>query len=156
MIRYLGIALVICLSGCGGVTNPGSPPNDFSSGNFLLNIVASDSCTTLADPGRNRSWNMGLVMTGTIVSVTMQGWPDETTVIAQTNMAGTANGSSLILVGSIFDTVVACAEPLCYRGEGTITATQSGNVIRGTLNGVVAYEQTSCTAADHKVTFTRR
>lgn len=156
MIRQLGVAFAICLAGCGGVVNPSSPPNDVSSGNFSVNIVASNSCTTLADAGRNRNWTLGLVKTGSAVSVTMQGWPETAAVSSQINMAGTASGSSLMLTGTIFDTVVGCTEALCYRAEGTITATQSGNVITGTLNGVVAYELTTCTAADHKVTLTRR
>ncbi len=156
MIRPLGIALVIGLSACGGIADPGSPSNEFSTGNFLVNIVASNSCTSLIDAGRNRSWKMGLVKTGSVVSVTMQGWADSATVISQTTLAGAASGSSLTLSGSILDTVVDCREPLCYRAEGTIAATQSGNVVTGNLNGVVAYEFTTCTAADHKVTFTRR
>ena len=156
MIRQLGVVLSICLPGCCGVVNAGTAPSEFTSGNFSVNIVASSSCTTLADAGRNRNWTLGLTKTGSAVSATMQGWPETAAVISQTNMAGTATGSSLMLTGSIFDTVVGCSEPLCYRAEGTIAGTQSGNVITGTLNGVVAYETTTCTAADHKVTFTRR
>jgi hypothetical protein len=156
MIRRLGITLVICLSGCGSVTNPAAPPNDFSAGNFALNIVASNSCSTLPDAGRNRNWNIGLVKTGSAVAATMMGWPETAAVFSQTNFAGTANGSSLMLVGYIYDRIVGCEASLCYRAEGTITATQSGDVITGTLNGVVAYDATTCTAADHKVMLTRR
>jgi hypothetical protein len=155
MIRQLGIVLAICLPGCGGVVNAGTAPSEFTSGNFAVNIVASSSCTMLADAGRNRNWTLGLTKTGSTVSVLMQGWPETAAVISQTNMAGTATGSSLMLTGSIFDTVIGCSEPLCYRAEGTIAGRQSGNVITGTLNGVVAYEVTTCTATDHKVTFTR-
>jgi len=56
----------------------------------------------------------------------------------------------------MYDTIDGCSNSLCYRAEGTITATQSGNVIRGTLNGVVTYDTTTCTATDHKVTLTRQ
>ena len=155
MIRQIGIVLAICLPGCGGVINAGTAPSEFTSGSFSVNIVASSSCTTLADTGRTRNWTFLLTKTGSAVSATMQGWPETAAVISQTHMAGTATGSSLMLTGSIVDTVVGCSEPLCYRAEGTIAGTQSGNVITGTLNGVVAYEATTCTAADHKVTFTR-
>ena len=156
IIRQSAIALVVLVSACGGVTEPGSGPSDFSSGNFMLNIVASDACTTLAASGHNRSWNMGLVKGSSVVSVTMQGWDATKTVVAQTNFAGTANGSSLMLTGWVFDTIDGCATTLCYRAEGTITATQSGNVLTGTLNGVVTYEFTTCTATAHKVTLIRR
>jgi hypothetical protein len=157
MIRQSSLLLVICLSGCGGVVNPASPPNDFSDGNFATHIVASNSCSTLPDAARSRNWNIGLVKTGPTVLATMEGWPDSmATVISQTNLAGTANGSSLMLAGYIYDTIVGCEAALCYRAEGTVTATQSGNVISGTLTGVVGYDATTCTATDHKVTFTRR
>ena len=61
-----------------------------------------------------------------------------------------------MLTGFIYDTVVGCGESLCYKAEGTITATQSGNLINGTLSGVLTYEYTTCMAADHKVTFIRQ
>ena len=156
IFRQSTIALVVFVSACSSVTEPGSGPTDFSSGNFRLEIVASDACTTLASAGHDRSWNMGLVKSGSVVSVSMQGWDATTTVVAQTVFAGTANGSSLMLTGSVFDTIFGCATTLCYRAEGTITAMQSGNVLTGTLNGVVTYEFTTCTATDHKVTLTRR
>jgi len=155
-IRQFVIALVVFISACSSVTEPGSGPSDFSSGNFRLNIVASDACTALAAAGHDRSWNMGLVTSGSVVSVTMQGWDATTTVVAQTNFAGTANGSSLTLTGGVVDTIYGCATTLCYRADGAITATQSGNVLTGTLNGAVTYEFTTCTATDHKVTLTRR
>ena len=56
----------------------------------------------------------------------------------------------------IYDTIAGCTESLCYRAEGTITATQSGNVITGALSGVLTYDATTCPASDHKVTFTRQ
>jgi hypothetical protein len=156
MIRRLAFALVICLSACGGVTDPSTPPNDFSTGNFAMNIVASDSCTTLADAGRNRGWNVGLVLTGSAVVGTVQGWSDPATVITQITLAGTTTGRTLSLTGSVYETIVGCTPALCYRAEGTMAATQTGNVLTGTFNGVVAYDATSCTATDHKVTLTRR
>ena len=152
----VSIVLLIFAAGCGGISDPTAPPNDFSSGNFSMNITASSACATLADAGRNRSWKMGLVKTGSSVVGSMQGWSDSATVFSQTTLAGTATGSSLMLTGSIYDTVVGCAESLCYKAEGTITATQSGNTINGTLSGVLTYEFTTCSAADHKVTFTRQ
>lgn len=151
-----GIAFLACVSSCGSITAPGTPLNDFSSGNFSVNIVASATCTSLADAGRNRNWKIGLIMTGSTVSSSMQGWGDPATVVSQTTLQGTASGSSLKLTGYIIDTVDGCATTLCYRAEGTITATQSGNVINGTLDGVVTYEQTTCTATDHAVTLVRR
>jgi hypothetical protein len=156
MIRRLAFALVICLAACGGVADPSSPPNDFSSGNFAMNIVASSSCTTLADAGRNRGWNVGLVMTGSSVTGNVQGWSDPATVIVQVTLMGTATGRTLTLTGSIFETIVGCEAALCYRAEGTMNATQTGNVLNGTFNGTVGYDTTSCTATDHKVTITRR
>jgi len=156
LIRQSVITLVVVVSACGSVTEPGAGPGDFSSGNFTVNIAASDGCTTLAASGHNRSWNMGLVQDGSVVSVTMQGWDPAKTVIAQTDFAGTANGSSLKLTGGVFDRIDGCATTLCYRAEGTITATQSGNRLTGTLNGVVTYEFTTCTATDHRVTLARR
>jgi hypothetical protein len=156
MIRRLALALVICLASCGGVTDPNTPPNDFSTGNFAMTIAASDSCTTLADPARNRSWNVGLVMTGSSVVGNVQGWSDPATVITQVTLAGTATGRMLSLTGSVYETIIGCTPALCYRAEGTMAATQTGNVLTGTFNGVVAYDATSCTANDHKVTLTRR
>jgi hypothetical protein len=156
MTRRFALALAMCLSACGSVSNPASPPNDFSDGNFATTIVASSSCSTLADAGRNRSWNIGLSKSGPVVTATMQGWPDAAAVFSQVNLAGTTTGSSLTLNGYIYDTIAECVPAFCYRAEGTITATQSGNVITGSLNGVVAYDATTCTATDHKVTFTRR
>lgn len=150
-----GFFLLVWLSSCGGVANPAAPPNDFSSGNFSINILAADTCSTLATPGHNRNWKIGLVTTGSAVTSVIQGY-SESAVISQTNLAGTAKGSSLLLSGYIFDTIDGCPNPLCYRAEGTITATQSGNVIRGTLNGVLTYDTTTCTATDHKVTLTRQ
>ena len=120
-----------------------------------MNILAAESCSTLADPGRNRNWKIGLVTSGSAVSSSIQGY-SESAVISQTNLTGTAHGSALLLSGYVYDTIDGCSNPLCYRAEGTITATQSGNVIRGTLNGVLAYDATMCTAADHKVTLTRQ
>jgi hypothetical protein len=155
-LRAAGVLLVILMSACGSIANPASPPNDFSSGNFSMTIVASSTCTTLADAGRNRSWKMGLVKTGSTVTASTQGWSDPATVFSQANLMGSATGSSLRLTGSIYDTVVGCAEALCYRAEGTITATQSGNVINGSLSGVLTYEFTTCSATDHTVTFTRQ
>ncbi|HTH04029.1 MAG TPA: hypothetical protein VL882_27325 [Vicinamibacterales bacterium] len=155
VFRAAGVVLLLSATACGGISNPASPPSDFSSGNFAMNIVASNTCSTLADAGRNRGWRLNLVKTGSSVIGYMQGWSDKATVSSQTTLAGTANGSSLSLTGSIYDTVAGCAEALCYRAEGTITATQSGNVINGTLNGVLTYEFTTCSATDHKVTFTR-
>ena len=146
----------ISLSACGSMTSPASPSSDFSSGNFSLNIAASGTCTTLAGAGRDRSWRIGLVKTGSTVTSSMQGWSDSATVWSQTNLQGTASGSSLKLTGYIYDTVDGCTNSLCYRAEGTITARQSGNVINGTFSGVLTYEQTTCTASDHTVTFTRR
>ena len=61
-----------------------------------------------------------------------------------------------MLAGTIFDTVDGCSTTFCYGAVGTMTATQSGNVINGFLNGTLTYELTTCTAADHRVTFTRR
>jgi hypothetical protein len=156
MFRRLAIAIVTGLSACGGVTDPSSPPNDFSSGNFAMNIVASETCTALADAGRNRSWNVGLVATGSSVMGNVQGWPDPATVFTQVTLTGTANGRMLTLTGSIFERIVGCAPLDCYRAEGTVTATQTGYVLTGTFNGVVGYDTTSCTATDHKVTLTRR
>lgn len=156
MIRKLSIPLVFFVSACGSMTAPGSAPNDFSSGNFAMNIVASNTCTSLADAGRDRSWNVGLVMTGSSVTGYVQGWSDPATVITQVTLAGTANGRMLSLNGSIFETIVGCEQALCYRAEGTLTATQTGNVLIGTFNGAVGYGTTSCTATDHKVTLTRR
>ena len=156
MLRRLAFTLVICLSACGGVTDPSTPPNDFSTGNFAMNIVASDSCATLADAARNRSWNVGLVMTGSSVTGYVQGWADPATVITQVTLAGTATGRTLSLAGSVYETIVGCEAALCYRAEGALSATQTGNVLTGTFNGVVAYDTTSCTATDHKVTLTRR
>jgi hypothetical protein len=150
-----GVALLVSVASCSSISNPASPPNDFSSGNFAMNIVAAESCSTLADPGRNRNWKIGLVATGSAVSSSIQGY-SESAVISQTNLAGTAHGSSLLLSGYIFDTIDGCSNSLCYRAEGTITATQSGTVIRGTLNGVLTYDMTTCTAPDHKVTLTRQ
>jgi hypothetical protein len=152
----VSIVLLILAAGCGGISDPTSPPNDFSSGNFSMNIVASSSCATLADAGRNRSWKMGLAKTGSAVSASMQGWSDSATVFSQTNMAGSATGSSLRLSGWIYDTVDGCGTSLCYGADGTITGTQSGYTISGTLNGVLTYEYTTCTASDHRVTFTRQ
>jgi hypothetical protein len=146
----------ISVSACGSVANPASPSSDFSSGNFSLNIVASGTCMALAEAGRDRSWRIGLVKTGSAVASSMQGWSDSATVWSQTNLQGTASGSSLKLTGYIYDTVDGCSNALCYRAEGTITATQSGNVINGTFNGMLTYEQTTCTAPDHTVTFRRR
>jgi len=156
VIRKLCIPLVFLVSSCGGVASPGTPPNDFSSGNFAMNIVAASTCTDLADAGRNRNWNVGLEMTGSAVTGYVQGWSDPNTVIAQVTLAGTATGRMLSLTGSIYETIVGCEQALCYRAEGTTTATQTGNTLTGTLNGVVAYGTTSCTATDHKVTITRR
>jgi len=155
-VRPAGVALLIFLSSCGSINNPASPPNDFSSGNFSLNIVASATCTALADAGRNRSWKVGLVKEGSTVTGSIQGWSDRATVFSQTTLAGTASGTSLMLAGTIFDTVDGCSTTLCYGAVGTITATQSGYVINGTLNGTLTYELTTCTASDHKVTFTRQ
>jgi len=156
VIKNLCIPLVFMVSACGSVTAPGTVPNDFSSGNFTMNIVASNSCTTLADAGRNRSWNVGLVMTGSSVTGNVQGWPDQATVLAQVTLDGTAKGRMLSLAGSIYETIVGCEQALCYRAEGSLSATQTGNILDGTFNGVVAYATTSCTATDHKVTVTRR
>ena len=155
-LRAAGVLVLISVTACGSIANPGSPPNDFSSGNFSMNIVASSACTTLADGGRNRSWKMGLAKTGSTVVASLQGWSDSATVFSQTNLTGSATGSSLMLTGSIYDTIVGCAESLCYRAEGTITATQSGNVINGSLSGVLTYEFTTCSATNHTVTFTRQ
>ena len=121
-----------------------------------MNIVASSTCTTLPDVAKNRGWKIGLVKTGSDVVASMQGWTSPATVSSQTVLTGSATGSALMLQGYIYDTVVGCAESLCYRAEGTITATQSGNVINGTLSGVLTYEFTACSATDHKVTFTRQ
>jgi hypothetical protein len=156
MFQRLAIAMLMGVSACGGVTDPSSPPNDFSSGNFAMNLVASDTCTTLADAGRNRSWNVGLVATGSSVTGNLQGWPDPATAIAQVTLTGTAKGRMLTLTGSISERIVGCAPLDCYRAEGTLNATQTGYVLAGTFNGVVAYDATSCTATDHKVTLTRR
>lgn len=151
-----GLVLLVFLSSCGGIASPTSSSNEFSSGNFSMNLVASNACVTLADSGRNRNFKIGLVKTGSSVSSVMQGWSDSATVFAQTNLAGTATGSSLTLSGYLFETINGCSDPLCYRAEGTMTATQSGDVISGTLNGVLTYELTTCTAPDHKVTLTRQ
>ena len=87
----------------------------------------------------------------------MQGWSgNPNTVFSQTDLAGTASGSALKLSGHIYDTVDGCATALCFRAEGTITATQTGNAINGSLDGVLTYEFTTCQASDHKVTFTRQ
>jgi hypothetical protein len=86
----------------------------------------------------------------------MQGWSSSATVFSQTNLTGSASGSSLMLTGWIYDTVVGCTPALCYQAEGQIAATQSGNILNGTLNGVVAFDSMSCAAADHKVMFTRQ
>ena len=99
---------------------------------------------------------MGLVKTGSDVVASIQGWTSPATVFSQTNLTGSASGSSLMLNGWIYDTVVGCAAALCYQADGRITATQSGNVINGTLNGVVTYDSVACQAPDHKVTFTRQ
>lgn len=155
-MRRLTASLVFLVSACGGVTSPGTPPDDFSSGNFTMNIVAANTCSDLVEAGRNRSWNVGLFMTGSAVTGTVQGWTDPNTVVAQVTLAGTATGRMLSLTGSIFETIVGCEQSLCYRAEGTTTASQTGNTLTGTLNGVVAYGTTSCTATDHKVTLTRR
>lgn len=155
-MRRLTVSLVFLVSACGGVTSPGTPPDDFSSGNFTMNIVAANTCSDLVEAGRNRSWNVGLFMTGSAVTGTVQGWTDPNTVVAQVTLAGTATGRMLSLTGSIFETIVGCEQSLCYRAEGTTTASQTGNTLTGTLNGVVAYGTTSCTATDHKVTLTRR
>jgi len=154
--RAAGIVFLVSVTACGSVSSPTAPPNDFSSGNFAMTIVASSTCSALADAGRNRGWKMGLVKSGSSVLASMQGWTDPATVFSQTTLTGTATGSSLMLTGAIYDTVVGCAEPLCYRAEGAIMATQSGNAINGTLSGVVTYESTTCSATDHKVTFTRQ
>jgi hypothetical protein len=151
-----GLALLVFLSSCGSIASPSSSSNEFSSGNFSINLVASSACAALADAGRNRNFKIGLVKTGSSVSSVMQGWSDSATVFAQTNLAGTATGSALTLSGYIFETINGCSDPLCYRAEGTLTATQSGNVLNGTLNGVLTYELTTCTAPDHKVTLTRQ
>jgi hypothetical protein len=119
-------------------------------------IVASSTCTTLPDAARNRGWKMGLVKTGSDVVASMQGWSDSATVFSQTNLTGSASRSSLMLNGWVYDTVVGCAAALCYQADGRITATQSGNVITGTLNGAVTYDSVTCQAPDHKVTFTRQ
>jgi hypothetical protein len=155
-MKRLCIPLVFLVSACGSVTAPGTAPNDFSSGSFAMNIVASNSCTSLADAGRDRTWSVGLVMTGSSVTGNVQGWPDPATVITQVTLAGTANGRMLSLAGSVYETIVGCEQALCYRAEGSLTATQTGNTLTGAFNGVVAYGTTSCTAADHKVTLTRR
>lgn len=155
--RSAGIGVLFLLPSCGGVVTSGPPSNDFSSGNFAMNIVASAACSSLLDEGRNRNWKIGLVKTGPSVAASMQGWSENPrTVLSQTNLAGTASGSSLTLTGYIYDTVDGCGNALCYRAEGTIAATQSGNVINGNLSGVLTYDSTTCTAPDHKVTFTRR
>lgn len=99
---------------------------------------------------------MGLVKTGSDVFVSIQGWSSPGTVFSQTNLRGSAAGSSLMLNGWIYDTVDGCTAALCYRADGRITATQTGNVINGTLNGVVAYDSVTCQALDHEVTFTRQ
>jgi len=155
-LRAAGVLLVVSTSACGSISNPASPSNDFSSGNFSMTIVASGTCTTLPDVAKNRGWKMGLVKTGSDVVASMQGWSSPATVFSQTDLTGSATGSSLTLKGHIYDTVDGCATALCYQADGSITATQSGNVINGTLNGVVTYEFTSCQAADHKVTLTRQ
>jgi hypothetical protein len=155
-MKRLCILLVFLVSACGSVTAPGTVPDDFSSGNFTMNIVASNSCTTLADAGRDRTWNVGLVMTGSTVTGNVQGWPDPATVITQITLSGTANGRMLSLAGSIYETIAGCKSAFCYHAEGSLTATQTGNTLAGTFNGVVGYDTTSCTATDHKVTLTRR
>ena len=121
-----------------------------------MNIVASSACTTLPDAARNRGWKVGLVKTGSDVVASIQGWSDSATVFSQTNLTGSASGSSLMLNGWIYDTVAGCAAALCYQADGRITATQSGNVINGTLNGAVTYDSVTCRAPDHKVAFTRQ
>lgn len=95
-------------------------------------------------------------MTGSSVVGYVQGWADPATVITQVTLAGTATGRALSLTGSVYETIVGCEAALCYRAEGALSATQTGNVLTGTFNGVVAYDTTSCTATDHKVTLTRR
>jgi hypothetical protein len=156
VMNRLCIPLMLLVSACGSVTAPGTVPNDFSSGNFTMNIVASNSCTSLANAGRDRNWNVGLLMTGSAVQGNVQGWPDPATVITQVTLAGSANGRMLSLTGSIYETIVGCEAALCYRAEGSLAATQTGNTLTGTFNGVVAYDTTTCTATDHKVTLTRR
>ena len=121
-----------------------------------MSIVASSTCTTLPEAAKNRGWKIGLVKTGSDVVASMQGWTSPSTVFSQTTLTGSATGSSLSLKGYIYDTVDGCAMSLCYQAEGAIAATQSGNVINGTLNGVLTYETTSCQASDHKVTLTRQ
>jgi hypothetical protein len=61
-----------------------------------------------------------------------------------------------MLGGYIYETITGCTDPFCYRAEGTLTARQSGAAISGTLNGVLTYDGTACTAPDHKVTLTRQ
>jgi hypothetical protein len=156
MFRRLAIATVTGLCACGGVSDPSSPPNDFSTGNFAMNIVASDACTALADAGRDRSWKVGLVATGSSVTGNLQGWTDPATVITQLTLTGTASGRMLTLQGAIFERIVGCAPLDCYRAEGTLNATQAGYALTGTFNGVIGYDATTCTATDHKVTLTRR
>ena len=156
VIRKLCIPLTFLASACGSIAAPGPASNDFSSGNFAMNLVASDACPSLAEPGSDRSWNVGLVMAGSSVMGTVQGWPEPATVITQVTLAGNANGRTLSLAGSIFETIVGCEQTLCYRAEGALTATQTGNVLTGTFNGTIGYATTSCTATDHKVTLTRR
>jgi hypothetical protein len=155
-LRAAGVLLFISTFACGSISNPASPSNDFSSGNFSMTIVASSTCTTLPDVAKSRGWKVGLVKTGSDVVSSMQGWSGPGTVFSQTDLTGSANGSSLTLKGHIYDTVDGCATALCYQADGSIAATQSGNVINGMLNGVVTYEFTSCQASDHKVTFTRQ
>ena len=156
-LRAAGVlAFLSSSSACGSIANPNAPPNDFSSGNFTLNIVASSTCTALPDAARNRGWKLGLVKTGSDVIASIQGWSDSSTVFSQTNFTGSASGSSLMLTGWISDTVVGCTPALCYQAEGKIVATQSGNIINGTLDGVVTFDSTTCAAADHRVTFTRQ
>jgi hypothetical protein len=155
-LRAAGVLLFLLAAACGSISNPTSPPNDFSSGNFSVTIVASSTCSTLPDVAQNRSWKMGLVKTGSDVVASIQGSSGPGTVFTQTSLAGTAAGSSLMLNGWIYDTVDGCTPALCYQAEGRITATQSGNVINGTLNGVLTYDAATCQASDHKVTFTRQ
>ena len=121
-----------------------------------MNIVASDTCTALADAGRSRTWNVGLVATGSSVTGSVQGWPDPATVITQIALTGSTEGRKLTLTGWILERIVGCEPVNCYRAEGTLDATQTGYVLAGTFNGLIGYDATSCTATDHKVTLTRR
>lgn len=162
MRRFIIAVVIVGSVACGGSGTPSTPVTPTPTtptptapaniaGSYNMTIVVSSACASLLTASdRQRTYQMSISQTGQTANGTLIG-------NVTGGLSGTVSGTSLTFFFQVVD-VNANFSNLWAIGssQGSATVSDSPTSFSGTLSGAVQTGSATCSATDHKVTFTKR